>query len=76
MSPKTAGVGDYVGEPKEIIFQPGETGPKLVDIDLVDDNILEDEEYFTAYLTSPASGVKVGAPASVRILDNEGKETP
>ncbi|CAB4027156.1 Alkaline phosphatase, partial [Paramuricea clavata] len=71
MSPVTAGSGDYSGEPIEITFQPGETGPKSINIDLVDDQVLEDTEKFTVFLTSSTPGVKVGKPATVRILDNE-----
>jgi hypothetical protein len=72
MIPVTAGSGDYSGEPIEITFQPGETGPKSINIDLVDDQVLEDTEKFTVFLTSSTPGVKVGKPATVRILDNEG----
>lgn len=71
-SPVTAGQSDYNGEPQSITFQPGETGPKSIDIDLVDDELLEDTEKFTAFLTSSNPAVKTGKPASVRIFDNEG----
>jgi hypothetical protein len=56
----------------EITFQPGETGPKSIDIDLVDDEILEDTERFTVFLRPTTPRVKAGRPASVQILDNEG----
>ena len=71
-SPVTAGSSDFDGEPQSITFQPGETGPKSIDIDLVDDQLLEDTESFTVFLTSPNPTVKTGKPATVRILDNEG----
>ena len=71
-SPFTAGSGDYSDKPIEITFQPGETGPKSIDIDIIDDNILEDTERFTAFLRPSTPGVKAGQPATVEILDNEG----
>ena len=71
-SPQTAGSGDYSDKPLEITFQPGETGPKSIDIDLVDDKILEDTEQFTVYLVPSTPGVTAGKPAAVRIIDNEG----
>ena len=71
-SPLTAGTSDYSGDPVEITFQPGETGPKSIDIDTVDDQLLEDNEKFTVFLTTSTPGVKVKKPASVHIIDNEG----
>ncbi|XP_028398895.1 uncharacterized protein LOC114521039 isoform X22 [Dendronephthya gigantea] len=70
-SPSTAGTSDYSGGPWEITFQPGETGPKSIDIDIVDDQLLEDEESFIVFLTPLTPGVKVKDPASVKIIDNE-----
>lgn len=68
----TAGNNDFVGVTDSITFQPGESGPKSVKIELIDDLILEPTEVFTVSLTSSPL-VTLGHPATVKIIDNDGK---
>ena len=67
----TASKIDYSSSVKEVTFQPGETGPKFVDIDLVDDSVDEPTEEFTVMLSSD-SRVILGRPSTVNIEDDDG----
>ena len=57
----------------EVVFSPGETGPKLIPIDIIDDKVVEPTEQFQVSLSSTSPAVTVGDPASVNITDNDGK---
>lgn len=70
--PSTAGKDDFVTVTKSITFQPGERGPKSIEIELVDDLLDESTEAFTISLTS-TSAVTLGPAAFVNIIDNDGK---
>ncbi|XP_046846527.1 uncharacterized protein LOC124440255 isoform X4 [Xenia sp. Carnegie-2017] len=70
-SPNTAGLSDYSKTSVPVTFLPGESGPKYVEINITDDELLEDKEKFTVFLTSNVPRVSVGRPASVEIIDNE-----
>ena len=70
--PSTAGENDFFEVNESITFQTGEIGPKLFPIELVDDLEVEPTETFIVSLTSSAP-VKLGQPATVNILDNDGK---
>ena len=54
-----------------VAFQPGETGPKLVNISLVDDTIDEPTEKFSAALASSAR-VMLGPSSLIIIEDDDG----
>ena len=56
---------------KNVTFQPGESGPKFVDIDLVDDRNVEPTETFTVSLSSKSRAV-LGKPSDVNIQDDDG----
>ena len=68
---QTAGNDNFAGKSQSITFQPGETGPMLVEIDLVD--VPEPTEVFTVSLSTSAAAVTLGQPATVNIIDNDGK---
>lgn len=70
--PSTAGESDFFEVNESITFQTEEIGPKLFPIELVDDLEVESTETFIVSLTSSAP-VKLGQPATVNILDNDGK---
>ena len=74
MKPKTgtADEEDFSLESKFVTFQPGETENKIVEIDLIDDDVIESTENFTVELSSSAF-VVFGNPSVVRIYDNDGK---
>ena len=59
---------------QNVTFGPGESGPKSVKIDVVDDDNVEPTEKFIVALTSYSTGVKLGGPATVNILDNDGED--
>lgn len=67
----TAGEEDFDVTVKYVTFQTGETGPKFVDIGLVDDTDDEPTEKFTLFLSSN-SRVILGGPSAVNIIDNDG----
>ena len=73
--PSSAGNDDFVPKTHNITFQPRETGPKLIEIDIVDDPIVEPPETFKVSLSTSATSVTVGKPAIVNISDNDGKYT-
>ena len=68
----TASTDDFVGIDKEITFQPGEIGPKVVQINLVNDRHDEPTEKFTVSLASN-SRVILGNSSKVKILDDDGE---
>ena len=70
-SPKTAGDDDFEPTTVDVTFQPGETGPKSIPINIVDDDVVEPTEEFTVTLSSSSPGVTVGEPATVFIKDND-----
>jgi hypothetical protein len=70
----TAGKSDFTTTIPSVTFLAGETGPKAVSVVAVDDEIVEDSEYFTVSLSSN-SGISLGPQASVFINDNDGKIT-
>ena len=73
-SPGTASEdGNYKPKTQEVTFIPGDTGPKSVTVDVVDDDIVEPKEGFNVKLSSTSPGVTLGEPAKVNILDNDGK---
>ena len=71
--PDTAGSDDFVPKTVDIVFQPGETGPKQVVFDVIDDKLNEPNEEFIVFMSSSSPGVTVGGPAVVVIQDNDGK---
>ena len=70
--PDTAGNEDFAPNPVEIVFQPGESGPKPVILDVIDDDEIEASERFIVSLSSSSPGVTVGPPANVIIEDDDG----
>ncbi|XP_028401134.1 uncharacterized protein LOC114524110 isoform X2 [Dendronephthya gigantea] len=66
----TAGGNDFDRTVKEIIFRPGETGPKPVEIDLFNDNDDEPTERFTVSLSSNSRAI-LGEPSFVYIEDDD-----
>ena len=71
--PSPIGKDDFVPKTRSITFQPGETGPKLIDVDIVDNSIVEPTESFKVLLSTSAPAVTVGEPAIVNIIDDDGK---
>ena len=67
----TASEEDFDSAVKDVTFQPGETGPKFVEIGLVDDGDDEPTEKFTVSLSSNSNAV-LGGPSSVNIQDDDG----
>lgn len=73
-TPSTATEADFVPKEFELTFAPGETGPKSVEIDVLNDDLLENTEPFTVSLiSSSVPAVKLGDPSTVNILDDDGK---
>ena len=71
-SPATANEDDFDTTAKDVTFQPGETGPKYVDIGLIDDPDDEPTQNFTVSLSSN-SRVVLGGPSFVNIQDDDRK---
>jgi hypothetical protein len=67
---KTAGDDDFVPQTVDVTFQPGETGPKSIPINIIDDDVVESKEEFIVTMSSSSPGVTVGEPATVIIKDN------
>lgn len=65
-------MADFTGVSRTITFQPGESGPISVEIDVEDDAQIESTEAFQVALSDPSYAVRVGQPTSVNILDNDG----
>ena len=55
-------------------FQPGESGPKVVEFDLIDDDDVEPTESFTVSLSS-SSRATLGGPSTVNIQDDDGNNS-
>ncbi len=73
-TPLTATGQDFVPKEFDVTFAPGETGPKSVEIDVLDDDLLENTEAFRlSLISSSVPAVKLGKPSSVNIVDNDGK---
>ena len=70
-SPLTAGKGDYIKWTGNITFQPGETRPKSIEIEIIDDLIVENTEAFSVILAASKS-IRLGQPVTVNIIDNDG----
>lgn len=70
-SPKTAGDDDFGPKTIDVTFGPGDTGPKSIPINIIDDDDVETTEEFTVSLSSSSPGVTVGEPATVLIKDND-----
>ena len=74
-SPATASGEDFVSRTVDVTFQPGETGPKEVEFEIVDDPLIENTESFeVSVVSSSVPAITSGAPATVNILDNDGKQ--
>ena len=73
ITPQTdsAGSQDFDGAVKDVTFQIDESGPKFVDIGLVDDRNVEPNEKFTVSLSSKSPAV-LGGPSDVNIQDDDG----
>ena len=72
----SASDADFKGKTVDVKFKAGETGPKTVEFEFVDDSIVESTESFTiSMVSSSLSAVKLGEPSTVNILDNDGKYT-
>ena len=65
---------DYIGVRETLTFQAGQANHSIV-ITLVDDDISEDTEHFTASLFSSMFGVQIPSPQNtvINILDNDGR---
>ena len=75
--PLTAGHKDFVPKTVDFTFNPGETIPKRLVIDIIDDGLVEPtEEFKVKLISSSIPAVKLGEPASVNIhvRDNDGKK--
>ena len=55
----------------KVTFEPGETGPKSIAINIIDDDVVESKEEFTVTMSSSSPRVTVGEPATVIIKDND-----
>ena len=73
-SPSTATSDDFNEKVQDVTFNPGETGPIPIDIQVVDDDLVEPTEQFNVSLVSSSiPAVKLGQPAVVNISDNDGR---
>jgi hypothetical protein len=72
--PGTAGEADFTGISRSITFQPGQSGPISVEIDIEDDTLIEPTEAFQVALKDPSYPIQIGQPATVNILDNDGNK--
>ena len=70
--PSTAGVHDFVEKVHNVTFYPGETEPKSIPVDIIDDKTAEQTERFIVSLSSNSPATRVGQPAFVDIIDNDG----
>jgi hypothetical protein len=69
----TAGASDFTEKSQRITFQPGQSGPIAVEIEIEDDTQIESTEAFQVTISDPSYTVGMGGPATVNILDNDGK---
>ena len=74
--PGTAGIGaDFTTVNEHLMFAPGNAGPKLVRIPIVDNNRTEADEEFSVVLSTADPDVNiVNSPATVRIVDDDGRQ--
>ncbi len=73
-SPGSASDKDFVSRTVDVTFQPGETGPKQVEFEIVDDPLVENTESFqVSMVSSSVAAVATGEPATVNIRDNDRK---
>ena len=64
---------DYVAKKTNVTFASGERGPKFVEIEIIDDEIVEPYEYFQVrFMSSSVPAVKLGETAGITIEDNDG----
>ena len=70
--PRTADEEDFVLKTVNVTFEPGQSGPKRVNFDIIDDKIVEDTESFSVVLASSVSAVIANTSATVNIQDNDG----
>lgn len=74
--PFSASDQDFLPKEFNLTFAPGETGPKSIEIDIVDDALVEDSEYFeVSFISSSVPAVSTGETCSVYIEDNDGNCT-
>ena len=72
--PGTATAEDIRTQTVDVTFQPGETGPKRVVFDIVDDPLVEAQEnFYVSFASSTSPAVTFGEQAVVNIRDNDGK---
>ena len=72
-SPATASGEDFVSKTVDVTFEPGETGPKQVEFEIVDDKLVENTESFiVSVVSSSVPAITSGEPATVNIRDNDG----
>lgn len=72
-SPGTASGEDFVSKTVDVTFEPGETGPKQVEFEIVDDELVENTESFkVSVVSSSVPAITSGEPATVNIRDNDG----
>ena len=65
---------DYTTHNAQLTFSPGSAGPKLVQIPLVDNDRVEDDEHFNVSLTTTDPDVNIlNSPATIRIIDDDGR---
>lgn len=67
----TAGKEDFDATAKVVTFQPGETGPKFIEVGPIDDANDESTEKFSLSLSSNSRAI-LGKPSTVNIIDNDG----
>lgn len=64
---------DFISKTTDVIFAAGESGPKQVVVEIIDDPLVETVESFKLSMTSSNPIVKIGDPSEVKIIDNDGK---
>ena len=63
---------DYIGTQQRVTFQPGQS-TQTVQVTLINDNVYEGLQEFSAELTTADSGVNLFQPdATARIIDEDG----
>ena len=68
----TANASDFVEKIQNVTFYPGDTEPKSIIVDIIDDKLVEQTERFVVFLSSDSPATAVGNPAFVEIMDNDG----
>jgi hypothetical protein len=73
----TAGSADYTPRSGTLSFASGETS-KTFTVTILDDNLVEDNEFFNLVLTAPTGGASLGnlGNAVVTIIDNDNPDLP